>query len=128
MTLDELKEAVDRLTPEEQQDLQDYLNQRQQEAELNALLRALEAMREGITDEEFAEIEQAMNAARVEQLRAGLYLEPDRLTVEQLQYAVETVLGEPGIVSGIKRIQESYSDAGGVQQAADAFQDFKQKA
>ena len=73
-------------------------------------------------------IEQAMNAARVEQLGAGLYLEPNQLTVEKLQYAVETVLGEPGIVSGIKRIQESFSDAGGVQRAADAFQNFKQKS
>ncbi len=73
MTLDELKEAVDTLTREERQDLQDYINQkepiqRQEEDELNTLLRALEAMREGITDEEFAEIEQAMNAEYIEPL------------------------------------------------------------
>jgi MGT family glycosyltransferase len=72
-------------------------------------------------------IEQAMNAARVEQLRAGLYLEPDRLTVEQLQNAVETILADTGVASGIGRIQKSFSEAGGVRRAADAFQDFKQK-
>lgn len=71
-------------------------------------------------------IEQAINAARVEQLQAGLYLEPNRLTVEKLQIAVEAVLDDPSMARGIERIRESFIEAGGVQRAADAFQAFKQ--
>ena len=70
MTLDELKEVVDTLTREERQHLQEYINLKQAEekrtnAELKALLRAFEEIREGLTDEEFAEIEEAMNGKPV---------------------------------------------------------------
>lgn len=72
-------------------------------------------------------VEQSINAARVEQLKGGLYLEPDRLSVEQLQQAVETVLSNPSMAEGIGRIRTSFLEAGGVERAAGAIQAFKQR-
>jgi len=70
-------------------------------------------------------IEQALNAARVEQLHAGVYLEPDRLSVEKLLQAVESVLGDPETRHGLEEIKRSFAEAGGVRRAADAIQTFK---
>jgi MGT family glycosyltransferase len=72
-------------------------------------------------------IEQALNAARVEQLNGGLYLEPDRLSDEILFQAVESVLGNPGTRHGLEEIKRSFAEAGGVRRAADAIQTFKQQ-
>ena len=71
-------------------------------------------------------IEQALNAARVEQLHAGVYLEPDRLSVEKLLQAVESVLADQETRHGLEEIKRSFADAGGVRRAADAIQAFKQ--
>ena len=71
-------------------------------------------------------IEQALNAARVEQLHAGVYLEPDRLSVEKLLQAVESVLADQETRHGLEEIKHSFAEAGGVQRAADAIQTFKQ--
>jgi MGT family glycosyltransferase len=71
-------------------------------------------------------IEQALNAVRVEQLHAGVYLEPDRLSVEKLLQAVESVLGDPETRHGLEEIKRSFAEAGGVRRAADAIQTFKQ--
>ena len=72
-------------------------------------------------------IEQALNAARVEQLHAGLYLEPDRLSPEKLLLAVESALADPATRSGLDALKQSFQEAGGVSRAADAIQIFKQQ-
>lgn len=72
-------------------------------------------------------LEQSINAARVEQLGAGLYLGPNQLNVEHLQKIVKKVLTDPSVSKGLERIQNSFSKAGGVERAADAIQAFKQR-
>jgi MGT family glycosyltransferase len=72
-------------------------------------------------------IEQAINAARVEQLQAGLYLDPSRLTSAGLRQAAETVLANPRVASGLQQIRRSFEEAGGVARAADAIQAFKKE-
>lgn len=71
-------------------------------------------------------IEQAINAARVEQLQAGLYLNSRQLTSAEIRQAAEAVLAEPAMKSGVQQIRRSFVEAGGVVRAADAIQDFKQ--
>ena len=71
-------------------------------------------------------IEQAINAARVEQLQAGFYLDPSRLTSAGIRQAAEAVLAEPAVTSGLHQIRRSFEEAGGVARAAEAIQDFKQ--
>jgi MGT family glycosyltransferase len=71
-------------------------------------------------------IEQSVNAFRIEQLRGGLYLEPDKLTAEKLQRAAEQVLADPSISNGLAKIRQSFLDAGGVETAVAAIQDLKQ--
>ncbi|MFQ5922469.1 MAG: macrolide family glycosyltransferase [Anaerolineales bacterium] len=71
-------------------------------------------------------IEQAINAARVEQLNAGLYLDPSRLTSVDLRQAVEAILAEPSTATGLEQIRRSFEDAGGVRRAADAIHAFKE--
>ena len=70
-------------------------------------------------------IEQTVNAARVEQLEGGLYLEPDRLTTVSLRQAAERVLGDPAYTRGLERIRASFLAGGGVARAADAIAAFK---
>lgn len=72
-------------------------------------------------------LEQSINAARVEQLDAGLYLGPNQVGVEYLQKTVERVLADPSVSKGIERIQNSFSEAGGVERAANAIMAFKHK-
>ena len=75
MTLADVIQAVDRLSPEERRQLRDYLDRYEEAPETNdldALMRALEVIREGLTEEEFSEIEQAMNAEYIEQLDKNL--------------------------------------------------------
>ncbi len=71
-------------------------------------------------------IEQAINAARVEQLQAGLYLDPSRLASTGIRQAAEAVLADPAVSSGLHRIRRSFEEEGGVARAADAIQNFKQ--
>lgn len=72
-------------------------------------------------------LEQAINAARVEQLGAGYYLAPNQLGVENLKRTVDRVLADTELSGGIQRIQNSFSEAGGVQRAAEAIEMFKQE-
>ena len=72
-------------------------------------------------------IEQAINAARVEQLHAGLYLDPSQLTPAGIRQAAEAVLAEPAMMSGLQQIRRSFEEAGGVARAADAIQSFKKE-
>jgi MGT family glycosyltransferase len=72
-------------------------------------------------------IEQAINAARVEQLQAGLYLDPNLLTPAEIRHATETVLADPAVSSGLQQIRRSFEEAGGVARAADAIQAFKKE-
>ncbi len=75
MNLQEVKEAVDHLSPEERAELRSYLDEQtvQEEAPLkagtmnvDALLEAAKAIREGFSDEEWEAIEQAMNEEYIE--------------------------------------------------------------
>jgi MGT family glycosyltransferase len=72
-------------------------------------------------------LEQSINAARIEQLQAGLYLDPAGISVEKLQNAVDRIFLDASLKSGIRAIQSSFLEAGGVHRAADAIQKFKQK-
>lgn len=70
-------------------------------------------------------LEQAMNAARIEELRAGLYLEPERATAARLRAAVDQVLADPAVPRGLERIRTSFEEGGGVALAAEAIARFK---
>ncbi len=70
-------------------------------------------------------LEQAMNAARIEELQAGLYLEPDRISADQLRKGVDQVLSDPAIPRGLELIRVSFEQGGGVEQAAEAIAQFK---
>jgi len=72
-------------------------------------------------------IEQSVNAARIEQLRAGLYLDHADLTVQKLQTAVAKILADPATTSGLSPLLNSFKEAGGAQLAADVIGEFKEK-
>lgn len=72
-------------------------------------------------------LEQSINAARVEQLKAGLYLGPNQLSVENLQKSVIRILADPFASNGIQQVQNSFMEAGGVERAAEAIQTFKER-
>jgi uncharacterized protein YeeX (DUF496 family) len=77
MTLDELIRAVDRLSDEELRQLRDYVNQRQVREQDNtelragtmnvdALMRAVDQIREGLTEQEIETMIAAMNEEYIE--------------------------------------------------------------
>jgi uncharacterized alpha-E superfamily protein len=75
MNLQEVKEAVDHLSPEERAELRAYLDEQTTQEEtplragtmnVDALLEAGRAIREGFSDEEWEAIEQAMNEEYIE--------------------------------------------------------------
>jgi len=70
-------------------------------------------------------IEQAINAARIEELQAGLYLDPGQLTSAGIRRAAEMVLSNPAMTTGLRQIRRSFEEAGGVTRAADAINSFK---
>ncbi len=72
-------------------------------------------------------VEQAINAARVEQLQAGRYLEPERLTAGKLRATAVQVLADPRVTEGLPRIRLSFLAGGGVERAADVIETFKQE-
>jgi len=72
-------------------------------------------------------VEQALNAARVEQLLGGVYLESHKLTVEQLQITADKMIADPAFRTGLERIRQSFLAGGGVQQAAEAIEKFKHR-
>lgn len=70
--------------------------------------------------------DQPFVAGRVEQLGAGLALDPRRVTAPMLRQAAEKVIGEPAFRRLSQKIGESFRAAGGYRRAADeifAFQD-----
>ena len=70
-------------------------------------------------------IEQAINAARIEKLQAGLYLDPGKVTSAGIRRAAEMVLSDPALTTGLRQIRRSFEEAGGVARAADAIKSFK---
>lgn len=75
MTLDDLKHAVEQLSPAQRQQLHAYLDLASKTIELQSgtldmgeLTAALADIRAGLSDAEFAEIEAAMNAEHIEPL------------------------------------------------------------
>jgi len=75
MLFDDVKKAVDRFSPEELRRLREYIENREQTLKLqpgtvdmDSLLAALADIRAGLSDEEFAEIERAMNEEYIEPL------------------------------------------------------------
>jgi hypothetical protein len=75
MILEEVKKAVDHFSLNELRQLREYIQGREQQIDLragtvdmDALLSALEEIRAGMTEEEFAEIERAMNEEYIEPL------------------------------------------------------------
>jgi hypothetical protein len=75
MMLEDVLKAVEGFTEDELQQLKTLIDQREQQRTLRPgtlnierLLDGLAQIREGLTDEEFAEIEQAMNDEYIESL------------------------------------------------------------
>lgn len=76
MTLQDVIKAVDRLSPEELRELRSYLDQREStdqytheltpEERIRRMDAAVEAIREGMTQEQIDEMIEAMNAEYVE--------------------------------------------------------------
>lgn len=68
MMLHDVIKAVDQFSPDELRQLREYIEEREHKTEphgdlidVEALLSGLEEIREGVSEEEFAEIERAMN-------------------------------------------------------------------
>ncbi|MCB0045194.1 MAG: hypothetical protein KDD92_07190 [Caldilineaceae bacterium] len=72
-------------------------------------------------------VEQAINAARLEELACGLYLDQADLTVESLRAAARRVLAEPELSQGLPRLRQSFAEAGGPPMAADAIDGLKER-
>jgi MGT family glycosyltransferase len=72
-------------------------------------------------------IEQSINAANLEKLGAGLYLEHSQVTVETLRNAAQKVVSEPELNEGIERIRNSFLEAGGIERGADEIQALKSR-
>ncbi|MBK8022739.1 MAG: hypothetical protein IPK19_15230 [Chloroflexi bacterium] len=72
LNLQEVKAAVDHLSPDERAELRAYLDQgevrvlRAGTMDVDALLEAARQIREGFTDEEWEEVERAMNEEYIE--------------------------------------------------------------
>ncbi len=72
-------------------------------------------------------IEQSINAARIEQLQCGIYLDQTQLSVETLRASVARILTDPATTSGLAHLLNSFEEAGGTQLAADAVEQFKKR-
>lgn len=72
LNLQEVKEAIDYLSPEERAELRAYLDERETitlragTMNIDTLLEAVRKMHKGITESEWDEIEQAMNQEYIE--------------------------------------------------------------
>jgi MGT family glycosyltransferase len=71
--------------------------------------------------------EQSINAAILEKLGAGLYLEHSQVTVDALQNAIQKVISDPKLKKGIERIRNSFLKAGGDKRGAAEIQVFKDR-
>lgn len=70
------------------------------------------------------QLEQAMIAARVEQLGAGRVLQPQKVTAKRLAALAAKLLDDPGYRDSAARIGASLREAGGVARAAEAIESF----
>jgi MGT family glycosyltransferase len=71
--------------------------------------------------------EQSVNAARVEKLKAGIFISPEETDAGKLTAAAQQILADNSYIAGVKRIRQSFVEAGGVKAGADAIDRFKQQ-
>jgi len=78
MLFDDMKKVVDGFSPQELRQLREYIERRERQTTLHpntvdmaALLNALQDIRADMTEEDFAEIERAMNEEYIEPLDAA---------------------------------------------------------
>jgi UDP:flavonoid glycosyltransferase YjiC (YdhE family) len=63
-------------------------------------------------------------ADRIAELNAGIRLEYQQVDSAELKAAVEKVQTEPDYLNNLKKIKESFLDAGGYKKAVDASEDY----
>jgi UDP:flavonoid glycosyltransferase YjiC (YdhE family) len=68
--------------------------------------------------------EQMIIGRRVEELRAGLYLEKTEVTPDKLREGVRCLLADRHFREQAARVRQSFQSAGGVARAADAIRAF----
>ncbi|CAM02873.1 MGT family glycosyltransferase [Saccharopolyspora erythraea NRRL 2338] len=68
--------------------------------------------------------EQALNAARVEELGLGRRLVTDEVTAEQLRAAVEQVSGDEDVRANLADMQRTLRECGGARAGADALESY----
>lgn len=73
MTLEEIKQAVDQLSEGERRELVQYLEQRPKGLDPEALLRAVTAFREGLSQTEIDQIVAAMNEDYIEEVDLSMW-------------------------------------------------------
>jgi hypothetical protein len=64
MTLEQIYQAIDQLTPEELGQVLAYVEQRRREvadSRANTLMQAFDSLREGLTEKQLSDIEQSIN-------------------------------------------------------------------
>ena len=71
--------------------------------------------------------DQPYMAARVSELGAAISLDKDELTSEMLKNSVEKVLKDPSYLENIKKISNSFKEAGGYKKAIEEISKFKQQ-
>ncbi len=71
--------------------------------------------------------EQSINANRIEELKAGIYLSPKKLTAEKLRKTTYRILAEPKQFENVKNLKNSLIESGGYKRAVDEIFAFKQK-
>ncbi|NOU64814.1 glycosyl transferase family 1 [Paenibacillus sp. LMG 31461] len=71
--------------------------------------------------------DQPMIASQVESIGAGVTLQMQILSAEQLLEAVDQVLSEPSFVTAVAQIRESFRESGGYRQAVDEIFRFKRE-
>lgn len=73
MTPTELLRAIDTLSAEELQELREHIEQRQRAAAAETLVRALDDLREGLSDADLARLEWAMNVEVVQKAECSTW-------------------------------------------------------
>lgn len=72
--------------------------------------------------------DQPCNASRAAELGATISLDARKLSPEILRDSVEKVVGDPSYLSAIRKISESFKQAGGYEKGGDEIFDFKARA
>ncbi len=72
-------------------------------------------------------LEQSVNALRVEQLQAGIFIAPEDANAVRLSAAAQRIREDGAFTGGVKRIRQSFVEAGGVRAGANAIDHFKQQ-